>query len=58
MSFNSEPDDHITDKVKVVLNLSNFPTKKELEHDASVDTSTNWILINWLMFYYFELCKK
>ena len=39
MSFNSEPDDHTTDKVKVVLNLSNFPTKKELEHDASVDTS-------------------
>ena len=39
MSFNSEPDDHITDKVKVVLNLSNFATK-ELGHYASVDISS------------------
>ena len=28
MSFNPEPDSHIRDKVKVVLDLSNYTTKK------------------------------
>ena len=34
-----KPDSHIRDKVKVVLNLSNYDTKKELEHATGVDTS-------------------
>ena len=28
MSYNPEPDSHIRDKVKVVLDLSNYTTKK------------------------------
>ena len=42
MSYYPELDRHIKDKVKVILNLSNYgtkvPTKKELEHATSVDT--------------------
>ena len=32
MSYYLEPDSHIRDKVKVVLDFSNYVTKKELEH--------------------------
>ena len=32
MSYYPEPDSHIRDKVKVVLDLSNYATKKELKH--------------------------
>ena len=39
MSYYPEPDSHIRDKVKVVLDLSNCATKKELGHAAGVDTS-------------------
>ena len=39
MSYNSEPDSHIRDKVKVVLDLPNYSTKKELDHASGVDTS-------------------
>ena len=39
MSYYPEPDIHIRDKVKVVLDLSNYATKKELEHPTCVDTS-------------------
>ena len=39
MSYYPEPDSHIRDKVKVVLDLSNYATKKELEHVTSIDTS-------------------
>ena len=35
----SEPDSHIRDKVKVVLDLSNYATKKQLDHATGVDTS-------------------
>ena len=64
MSYHPEPDSHIRDKVKVVLDLSNYTTKKELDYTISVDTSdlaakkyyialrlnlTN-LSINWLMF--------
>ena len=64
MSYNPETDSHIRDKVKVVLDLSNYATKKELEHATGIDTSdltakkilllwklklTNLTLINWLM---------
>ena len=39
MSYYPEPDIHIRDKVKVVLELSNDATKKELDHCTGVDTS-------------------
>ena len=39
MSYFPRPDSHITDKVKVVLVLSNYVTKKELDHATGVDTS-------------------
>ena len=39
MSHYPEPDSHIRDKVKVVLDLSNYATKKELDHVTGVDTS-------------------
>ena len=39
MSYYLEPGSHIRDKVKVVLNLSNYATKKELDYGAGVDTS-------------------
>ena len=65
MSYYLEPDSHFTDKVKVVLELSNYATKIELDHATGVDTSnlaakkilllwklklTSQTLINWLMF--------
>ena len=39
MSYHPEPDSHIRDKVKVVLDFSNYATIKELKHPTSVDTS-------------------
>ena len=39
MSCYPEPDSHIRDKVKVVLELSNYATKKELEHVTGIDKS-------------------
>ena len=39
MSYYPEPDSLIRDKVKVLLNLSNYATKKELEHATGIDTS-------------------
>ena len=39
MSYYSELDSHIRGKVKVVLDLPNYATKKELEHATGVDTS-------------------
>ena len=39
MSYYPEPDSFIRDKAKVVLDLSNYVTKKELEHATSVDKS-------------------
>ena len=39
MSYYPEPGSHIRDKVKVVLGLSNYITKKELDHATGVDTS-------------------
>ena len=39
MSYYPEQDKHIRDKVKVVLDLSNYATKKELKHAAGIDTS-------------------
>ena len=34
-----EPGSHIRDKVNVVLDFSNYATKKELGHASGVDTS-------------------
>ena len=39
MSYYTEPDSYIRDKVKVVLQVSNYATKKELDHARRVDTS-------------------
>ena len=39
MSYYLELDSCIRDKVKVVLDLSNYATKKELDHATGVDTS-------------------
>ena len=39
MSYFSEPNSHIRDKVKVVLDFSNYAPKKELDHATGVDTS-------------------
>ena len=39
MSYYPESDTHIRDKVKVVLDLSNYATRKELECVTDVDTS-------------------
>ena len=36
MSCYPEPDSHIRDEVKVVLDLSNYATKRELEHTTSI----------------------
>ena len=39
MSFYPEPDSHIRDTFKVVLDLINYATKKELEHATDIDIS-------------------
>ena len=38
MSYYPEPDSHIRDNIKVVLDLSNYATKKEWDHATGVDT--------------------
>ena len=39
MSFYQEPDTHIRDKVKIVLEFSNYATKEQLEYATCIDTS-------------------
>ena len=39
MSYYPEPDTHIRDKVKVVLYLSSYATKKELDYATGLNTS-------------------
>lgn len=39
MSYYTEANSPIRDKVKVLLEWSNYVTKKELEHATSVDTT-------------------
>ena len=36
MNYYPEPDSYMRDKVKVVLNLSNSATKRELDHATAV----------------------
>ena len=38
MSYDPEPDIHVRDKVKVLLELCNYATEKEFEHAAGIDT--------------------
>ena len=38
MSYYLERDNHIRDKVKVVLGLPDYATKKELDHATGIDT--------------------
>ena len=51
MSYYPEPDNPIRDKVKVVLGLSNYATKRKLDHATGVDTSD---LATEKRFYCFE----
>ena len=37
ISYYSEPDSHISDKFKAVLDLTNYATIKELEHTTDID---------------------
>ena len=39
MSYYPEPDSHIRDEVKAVLDLPNDATEKEIDHATGVDTS-------------------
>ena len=39
MSYYRESDIYIRDKVKIILDLSNRATKKELEHATGIDIS-------------------
>ena len=39
MSYYPEQDSHIRDKIKVLLDLSNYATKKELHHATSIDAT-------------------
>ena len=39
MTYYPEPDSYIRNKIKVELDLSNYPSKKELDHVTGVDTS-------------------
>ena len=48
MSYYPEPDSHVRDKVKVVLDLSNYDTKTELEHARGIDTEVDKLDINKL----------
>ena len=38
MNYYPEPDSHIRDEVKVILDLSNYVAKKRLEHATAIDT--------------------
>ena len=38
MGYCQEPDSHIRDKVKIVLELANYVTKKEVDHVTGVHT--------------------
>ena len=39
MSYYPKPESHLKDKVKVSFDLSNYPTKKELEHATGAGIS-------------------
>ena len=39
MGYCPEPESHFKDKVKIILELSNYASKKELDHATGVDTS-------------------
>ena len=50
MSCYPEPGSHIRGKVKVVLDLSNSETKKELEHATGVVINLIELLKNFIWF--------
>ena len=39
-NYYSDPDSHIRDKIKIVIDLSNYATRKELKDATEVDTSS------------------
>ena len=45
MSYYPEPENHIRHKGNIVLDISNYVTKKELEHAAAFDTAAKNILL-------------
>ena len=49
MGYYRKPNSHIRDKVKVVLNLSNYATKKELVYATGIDTSSCWKKISLVL---------
>ena len=68
-----EPDNHIRDRVKVLLDLSNYATMKQLEHATGINTSglaakkdfialedeVNKLgIINWVMFQIVWIVQK
>ena len=55
MSCYQESDSHIRDEVKVVLDLSNYATKEELERATSIDTSDLAAKNIWLLGKLFKL---
>ena len=50
MSYYPEPDSHVSDKVKVVLDLSNCATKKEFDYATGVNTSD--LAVNFFFFFF------
>ena len=55
MSYYPEPDCHIRDKAKVVLELSNYATKKELNYGTGIDTPN---LVAKIYFATFFSCRQ
>ena len=49
MSYYPEPDTHIRDKVKVVLDLSNYATRNRLNDAACADTSNQLLKVILLL---------
>ena len=49
MSYYPEPDSHIRDKVRVVLDLGHYPSKKELNDAADIDISNVATIRNFIV---------
>ena len=47
MSYYSELDSHVRDRIKVVLDLPNYTTREELDHTTGVDTSDLAASCSW-----------
>ena len=50
MCYDPDWDSHDRDKAKVVIDLSNYATKRELDHDTGINTTeltTSKVLLLW-----------